>query len=246
MNICKMNNPYLSVAIPTMRRWKFLRESLPIYLNNINVGEVIICDETGEDVNAISLSEFRNHPKLRLILNDSILGIYENKLKCLSLARFPWIALLDSDNYFLDSWFERLDEVIDLNNPKLIYASASFLWSNIDTSETKRPALSFVDTRINKGNWNSVLKKLGWNFLLNDGNWVVSKQITEVLNPYKKSNSLYAADAIYMLREFIVNGYEIWYVPRLDYIHTVHSNSSWLLTESQSTRILLQTNWAIE
>ena len=245
MYIGKMNVPYLTVAIPTMRRWSFLRESLPTYLNNPIVGEVIICDETGEDVNTIACSDLRSHPKLRLILNDSILGIYQNKLKCLSLARFPRIALLDSDNYFLDSWFERLHSVIDINNPKVIYESASFLWSNIETSETKRPASSFVDTRISKSNWNSILKKPGWNFLLNDGNWVVSKQIVDVLNPYKKSNSLYAADAIYMLREFIVNGYEIWYVPGLDYIHTVHSNSSWLLTESQSTRILLQTPWGI-
>jgi len=236
---------YLTVAIPTMKRWSFLKESIPIYLNRPEVGEVIICDETGEDVNAISLSSFRSHPKLRLFINDSIQGIYRNKVKCMNLARYRWIALLDSDNYFMDDWFERLNSVIEKENPKKIYASASFLTSNLHTGITETPAASFINTRIRKANWNSILEQKGWNILLNDGNWVISKEASDVLTGGKHSLSLYAADAIYMLREFIKNGYEIWYVPGLDYIHTVHSESSWLLTEKQSTRILTTTPWRL-
>jgi len=237
---------FLSIAIPTMKRWSFLKDSLPIYLARPEVGEVIICDETGEDVNAISMSSFRTHPILILLINDTVLGIYENKVKCMKLARYSWIALLDSDNFCMDDWFLKLRSVIDKENPWRIYASASFITSNLDTGSTATPAKAFVDTRITKANWNNILQTKGWNILLNDGNWVLSKQASEVLSPYKKSNTLHAADAIYMLREFISNGYEIWYVPGLEYIHTVHGGSSWLLTEERSTRILTNTDWSID
>jgi glycosyltransferase involved in cell wall biosynthesis len=236
---------YLTVAIPTMKRWFFLKDSLPTYLDRPEVGEVLICDETGEDVNAISKSSFRSHPKLRLVINDSILGIYQNKVKCMNLARYKWIALLDSDNYFMDDWFDRLNQVLNKDNPKQIYASASFITSNIETSVTASPAAEFTNTRISKANWNAILNQKAWNVLLNDGNWVVSKEASDVLSRYKHSLTLHAADAIYMLREFILSGYEIWYVPELNYIHTVHSGSSWLLTEKQSTRVLTTTSWYI-
>ena len=49
-----MQQPYLTIAIPTMKRWDFLKNTLPTYLARPEVGEVIICDETGDDVNEIS------------------------------------------------------------------------------------------------------------------------------------------------------------------------------------------------
>jgi DNA repair exonuclease SbcCD ATPase subunit len=36
---------FLTVAIPTMNRWSFLKDSLPIYLERPEVGEIVICDE---------------------------------------------------------------------------------------------------------------------------------------------------------------------------------------------------------
>jgi glycosyltransferase involved in cell wall biosynthesis len=234
----------LSVAIPTMNRWSFLKESLPLYLKRPDVGEVIICDETGDDVNAILRSPLRSNPKLRLFINDSVIGIYRNKVKCMNLARYKWIALLDSDNYFMDDWFDRLQQVIG-KNPMQIYSSASFISNNLDTGERQTPATSFIDTRISKRNWNAVINRPNWLTILNNGNWVFSKEASEIVNPMIHSNAVCAADAIYILRQLIQGGCEIWYVPELNYIYTVHSESSWRLTEKQSTRILNTTSWYI-
>jgi glycosyltransferase involved in cell wall biosynthesis len=213
--------PYLTVAIPTMKRWNFLKDNLDIYLNRPEVGEVILCDETGEDVNTIGRSKYRHNPKLRLIINDTILGIYRNKVQCMKRARFPWIALLDSDDYFMDDWFDKIKKVLVKDNPKQIYTSASFITSNIDTRATVMPDSSFVDYRINNLNWNSIIKLRSWNMLFH-GNWVLSKEAYEVLDPTKRR--LEGVESLYMLREFIRNGYEIWYVPGLRYIHTTYSN----------------------
>ena len=52
----------IAIAIATMRRWSFLKDSLPMYLGRPEVTEVIVCDETGEDYEAIQKSAFANHP----------------------------------------------------------------------------------------------------------------------------------------------------------------------------------------
>ena len=38
----------LTVAIPTMERWSFLKDQVPKYLNDPNVGFVVISDENGK------------------------------------------------------------------------------------------------------------------------------------------------------------------------------------------------------
>jgi succinoglycan biosynthesis protein ExoO len=121
-----MTAAFLTIAIPTMRRWKYLKETLPTFLDREEVAEVIVCDETGEDIKQINATPLTQNPKLRCILNERVLGIYENKRKALSLAKTDWVAILDSDNYFLDEWFEVLIGAIDLADFTKIYASADF------------------------------------------------------------------------------------------------------------------------
>jgi len=228
----------ITIAIPTMRRWTFLKDSIPIYLARKEVVEVIICDETGEDAKII-LKEF-NNPKLRVIVNEKRLGIYQNKMKALGLAKTYWVALLDSDNIFTDDWFDTLS---DINlDPMTIYASADFKNINIETGTLTTPCTEFSGLVLNKSNWNTVLKNKKWNFLLNDGNWLLPQKTVECL---PKGLELFAADAIFMLRQFVLKGFIINYVSGLEYIHTVHSGSSWLLTEKDSTKLLNTMDWSI-
>ena len=43
----------LTLAIPTWRRYNFLEKVLEQYLENPLIQKLVICDETGEDVEAI-------------------------------------------------------------------------------------------------------------------------------------------------------------------------------------------------
>lgn len=229
------------MAIPTMRRWSFLKESLPVYLAQEEVAEVIITDETGEDAAAIAASEFRDNPKLRVIVNESRLGIYENKRKVLGLAKTTWVALLDSDNYFSDDWFDLVKDAIT-SNTNMIYASADFKTSDIRSGEVTRPCKNFSGLYLNSENWNTIISKPNWHLLLNDGNWVLPRAVVDCLPSNAK---VAAADAVFMLRCFIKAGYTTWYVPDLEYIHIVHDGSSWLETEKESSRILNIMDWRI-
>lgn len=237
--------PSLSIAIATMRRWSFLKDSLPLYLGRPEVAEVVVCDETGEDYEAILKSSFGTHPKLRIFKNPARLGIYENKLKAASLATQDWIAVLDSDNLFDDEWFETLHTISFDTNIRTIFASADFKNLNIETGKVSYPCSQFSGLALNATSWNSMFSKQGWNFLLNDGNWIIPKAAVAALPTNVKSSDLEAADAIYMLRQFVIAGFSVYYAPDLVYTHIVHPGSSWLQSSAKSGRILATTDWSI-
>lgn len=247
MSVEKLLQPSasLTIAIPTMRRWSFLKDSIPAYLARPEVAEVVVCDETGEDYELLATA-FGDHVtsgKLRLYKNERRLGIYENKKKCLSLANTDWVALLDSDNIFGEAWFEALPSM-DFSDPKRIFASADFKSVNIKTGVISQKCKAFSGLIIDFKSWNSTFTQTGWNFLLNDGNWIVPRSVVDCL-PDVKSETLEAADAIFMLRCFIKAGYSIYYVPGLEYTHLVHPGSSWLQTARRSERIFVTTDWRI-
>jgi glycosyltransferase involved in cell wall biosynthesis len=235
----------LSICIPTMNRWTFLKDTLPIFLEQSIVLEVILCDENGNDKKEIEKSSFGKHPKLKCIQNEKRLGIYQNKRKVGTVAKGDWVAILDSDNIFPEQWFEDIEDILKKDKEKkTIYASANFRNVNLETGEEFRPCVEFDGYELTKGGWNKMFEKRRWNFLLNDGNWIIPRQALEVLPEHIQSESLQAADAIFMLRCWIEAGYTIQYVKGLEYIHTVHGGSSWLETERESTRILNR-DWRI-
>ena len=234
-----------------MRRWTFLREQIPIALSRPEVAEVILCDETGEDVAAASASPWATDPKLRLVNNPRRLGIYQNKRRCIELAaanpQAKMVAVLDSDNAFNDEWFETLSEAVSKEGYGLIYASADFMTTDSRTSLIAHPCREFSGHRIQGSeDWNLLLTQPRSHFLTNDGNWVLpAAAALAALPSTMRSDAVEAADAIYMMRCFIAAGLRVWYVPGLEYIHRVHPGSSWLETEAASTRILNRTDWRV-
>lgn len=237
---------FLTIAIPTMRRWTFLKDSLPLMLEREEVGEIVVCDETGED--ADMLENHLQHPKLRVIRNEQRLGIYHNKRKALSLATYPLVAVLDSDNVFPDAWFDTLAEHANPELKDLCYGSPMFQSIHTETGKAWMPCKSFNGMRLDKTNWNSFLHRPFWNHLMNDGNWVVPRDaircLPELVPKEYEAAAMYC-DAMYMLRCFIENGYTMYYVPDLSYNHLVHVGSSWLTRDRESTIAIQTTKWLI-
>jgi glycosyltransferase involved in cell wall biosynthesis len=84
---------------------KYLRETIPKYLKNRFINEIVICDETGEDYDQIK-REYGDNPKIKLYRNENRLGGFRNKIKVMSLCSSDYIALIDSDNYVEEAYFE--------------------------------------------------------------------------------------------------------------------------------------------
>ncbi len=237
----------LTVAIPTMRRWKgFLEKSLPTFLDNDYVTYVVICDETGEDVKAIRASKWSTHPKLILHENAQRLGMYANKRKCVEVSPTDWVAVLYSDNIFPDVFFETLFELWkdEGANTKMVYAASEIIRVFLKTGESEEKTRHFSGMRIHKGNWNQVLKTQGWNFLLNDGNWVGHKSVLDAWPPIPEEQ-VRATDSIRIVKGLVERGFTYYVVPGMRYIHTVHDDSEWIKTEHDSMRLLATTEWRL-
>jgi glycosyltransferase involved in cell wall biosynthesis len=243
-----MNRPGLTVAIPTMNRWdKFLKQSLPIYLNCPDVDYVVVCDETGEDVDAIRNTEWAVHPKLRLYKNKERLGVYYNKRNAFEKAPTDWVAVLDSDNYFQEDYFRTLRALWEREgaDTKMVYAAGGMIRVHMDGSANEDKIASFRGLKINKALWNTILTVEGWNFLLNDGNWTAHKSLLNVLPDDVDDKTVGGTDSIYIARKAVAHGFTYWVVPELTYIHTVHPGSHWLQTAVESGRLLMTKDWRI-
>jgi hypothetical protein len=233
----------LTVAIPTMKRWSFLKTMIPVFLARPEVKEVVLCDETGEDYAAAAAAfPATENPKLRLYKNETRLGIYENKKKVLGLCS-GWVALLDSDNVFPDEWFDFLDE-LDFFDERRIYASAEFKNLHADTGKVERPCAHFAGTVLSKATWNTFLHNPKCFYLLNDGNLILHSNAVKFL-PVMKSDKVHAADAIFTLWTLVKNGYSAYYPAGFEYIHMTHAGSSWLQSQSASLKILTGTDWRV-
>lgn len=237
----------LTVAIPTMKRFSFLKKSIPQYLENHSITAVVVCDETGEDIDLIEKESWGKHPKLRLHRNPKRLGMYYNKRKCLELAPTEWVAVLDSDNIFPEAFFDTLHELWkdEGANQKTVYASGQIVRVFLKTGQSEQKTEQFSGLRVSKANWNTVLKSNGWNFLLNDGNWVGHKSLLQAWPTDIKEEQIRATDSIRIVRNFILNGFTYFVVPELRYIHTVHDDSEWIKTEKESSFLLATTNWLV-
>ena len=241
-----MQVPLITVAIPTMKRFdKFLKRFLPVYLENPLVKHVLICDETGEDVDAIA-EHFGKHEKLILHKNSRRLGIYHNKRQCIELAPTEWVAVFDSDNFFGQEFFMELaklwyHEGADTTH---FYACGRALFLNENGNHTD-PLSGFGGFKINKSNWNTVFDRHRWNYMLNDGNWIVHKSVLDVLPMDVLDKDILATDAIYMARLFVKGGYTYNIREELFYVHTVHGGSSWSADVDENMRIWNSTNWKL-
>jgi glycosyltransferase involved in cell wall biosynthesis len=114
--------PKLSLCIPTMDRWEFLKENLPKYIENPYIDEIVISDENGADASKITTN--LSHPKIKVFINSEKLGVLKNKERAIYLASNDWVAIIDSDNFAPLSYFDAWTAYITLNSisKNIIYA----------------------------------------------------------------------------------------------------------------------------
>lgn len=217
----------ISVCIATMRRFSFLKESIPRYLSNPHVSEIIIVDETGEDYEAIT-NQFSD-TKLKVYKNESRLGILKNKLMSASYATSDFISIMDSDNFADEKYFEAFKKFVDSTKSYekcLFLPCASVPYFNYE---------QWCDIPITKENINQMFPDI--DVCLNTMNLIVSRKFLnafDILNDVPICNEVGCYDAKYfaLYAMFHMNG-TLHVVPQMEYQHRVHDGSSWLLTHHE-------------
>ena len=228
----------VSLCIPTMRRFNFLKENLPKYLTNPYIKEIVIVDETGEDYELLS-QVYKTEPKLRLFKNEVRLGTFLNKIETAKKASCEWICLIDSDNFADLDYFEQFIQYTLGNPDKDIVYCPSFAKPRFDY----RPIQNII---MDKSSMSSNIAKYNRNHIFitafNTGNYIYHKSVLDTIDMLIKSDdevnriskTVSGCDVIYLNYLLLKNKYKFVFVPKMEYTHVVHNDSIYLLThESQ-------------
>ena len=225
-----------TLCIPTMDRYdNFLSINLINYIENPLIGEIIITDENGNDIDKIIKSNI-DKQKLKLYKNSTRLGPFLNKLEACKYSTYEWIALIDSDNYADNEYFKIAYEYIkNINNPKYDIISPSFAKPRFDYRYisnkiiTKNNLKSIVEFENTNRKDSSPLETL-----MNTGNYILNKSVLTDLNLFNELNNIEyssACDVIYfntLLFEQLDINFHI--VHGLEYEHSLHDGSIYLKT----------------
>jgi hypothetical protein len=233
-----MENLKISLCITTMNRFdNFLSKNLDNYLEYLKNGlidEIIISDENGNDYEKIQEKYndiLKTNPNFKIYKNEERLGVFKNKLKVCSYASNEYIALIDSDNFPDKNYFKIIKKYIESNNknfPKNIIMAPSNA-----INQKKSPYLNYKEFEnkiITKSNIKQYLPNIKFQVLLNTGNYIVSKNVT---NNIQYNNNLMdiisGCDVIFfnLLAFMKYPDLELHVIEGLEYFHTEHKDGEY-------------------
>jgi glycosyltransferase involved in cell wall biosynthesis len=96
--------PSLSIIIPAHNTEKYLAQAIESVLNQTYTNwELIIIDDASTDTTSVIAEKYAaENPQIKYIRNDQNLGISKTRNKGIALAQGTYIAMLDSDDVWLD------------------------------------------------------------------------------------------------------------------------------------------------
>jgi hypothetical protein len=231
----------ISLCITTKNRFdNFLSKYLDHYLYFLKSGfidEIVISDETGDDYQKIQ-NKYNNliGDNFRIYKNESILGVFLNKIRVCKLAKYPFIALIDSDNFPDNIYFDTVKKFILSNTiSNNVILAPSFAKPNLNFSK--------YSGKIVKSKLPILINELRFEQLLNDGNYIISKSLIDNLvfdSDPKLQKVISACDVIFFnllcfeqfpdMEFYVING--------MEYEHVVHSDSEWVKTHHNCSNYL--------
>jgi hypothetical protein len=224
--------PKLSLCIPSKNRWNFLKVNLPKYLDNPFIDEIVICDENGNDAKMIE-EIYKDNEKIKVYINENVLGAFLNKRKVVSLAKNDFICLMDSDNFAPLSYFEAWYKYIQENGikEKIVYCPARTIPQSNHQGFDYRPFIGSYTFEESKRNFSNGM----FNCMLNTGNYIFSKKLYMESEPDETQkelvNSCKALDVLFQNYLLFTKGNAIInIIPNMEYDHIVHAGSYYMET----------------
>lgn len=112
-----------TIAIPVYNREKFIGRAIDSALEqNVSDLEILIVDNCSTDHTWGILQTYKDS-RLRLVRNESNIGLIGNFNKCLSLARGKYIKFLCSDDKLTSSCLKREIEIMENNSNVVLLSS---------------------------------------------------------------------------------------------------------------------------
>jgi glycosyltransferase involved in cell wall biosynthesis len=225
--------PPLSLCIPTMNRWSFLEKHIPKYLSNPYIHEIVISDENGED--AAKIRERFTDSKIKIFVNTERLGAFRNKEAAVHHATNEWAALIDSDNFAPDSYFEAWANHVRTHPilPSIVYAPSRTIPTNGHDGFDYR---SFIGKELTKQTYGILKVHPMMECLINTGNYIINRQFyLDSTDPTYSSffTTVNAWEAKLRTWLLLNKGATFVFPANLEYYHNVHDGSLYLNTASE-------------
>jgi hypothetical protein len=225
----------VSLCIPTKNRWNFLKLNLPNYLENPYIDEIVICDETGEDAKIIQ-EEYKDNEKIKVYVNEQVLGAFLNKRKVVSLAKNDFVCLMDSDNFSPLSYFEAWDNYTKEHglNEKIVYCPSRTIPQSNHQGFDYRAFIGIYNFEECKRKFPDII----FNCMLNTGNYIFSKKLY-MESEHDESHqelvsSCKALDVLFQNYLLFTKGNAVFcIVPDMEYNHIVHDGSYYMETHRE-------------
>ncbi len=233
-----------SLCIPTMNRYdNFLSTYLPKYIDNELIDEIVITDETGEDVEKIR-NKYGGCSKLKLHVNPTTYGPFLNKYKCCRLAKNKWIALIDPDNFADKEYFLCAKEFMkdrgleNATNAILApsFARPKFDYRHLSGQVFRKGAMNQI--KDHDANMRDHASQKPYSVFLNTGNYILNKHLVDNIDLSMEFGHLHrssACDVLYFNTIlFEQENLHMYVVPGLFYEHGAHDESIYLTTHNNT------------
>jgi glycosyltransferase involved in cell wall biosynthesis len=226
----------LSVAIPTMNRWHYLKDSLPKYIDNPHIDEIVICDENGFDALQIR-QHYSNCKKLKIFINSTPLGAGANKVLAVSKATNDWVALLDSDNFadidYFTTWRKYIEEHgLDKSMvyaPSICHTKEGHADFDYSKHAGKAVTKETLKERCRDGVWEMILNT--GNFIINKQNYLLAVPTHPAVQDLLTRNS--CLEALLKAGALVAHGMKYFVVPDMKWYHGINRESVYAQNNSR-------------
>lgn len=118
--------PFFSVIIPTFNRSKTIIRAIESVLSqDFKDFEIIVIDDGSTDSTYTDVKKLNNN--LKYIRNPFNIGVSASRNKGIRHCKSPWIAFLDSDDYWLESKLS-VQHTFILQNPGIVACQTDEIW----------------------------------------------------------------------------------------------------------------------
>jgi glycosyltransferase involved in cell wall biosynthesis len=240
-------NRSMTIAIPTYKRFSFLEKTLPKYLLLQEVQEIIIGDETGEDIDLILKQTWGSNSKFTFLRNKERMGAYHNKLNVLKYVKTEWVALIDSDNEVSSEYFQPLFNYWNLNgsNPKYVYLPADIKSIDIrNPNDIPSYRIRHFENRVvDKSGWNQLRREQNADYALNMGNCVFHRDANFYMPDSIQKDVMVECKLVNKL--LLMANFSLVFVPKMTYNHIAHHGSHYLQNQGSMINFNSSYNWTI-
>lgn len=121
----QQETPRMTVVMPAYNAAPFIDEAISsVIAQTVTDWELIVIDDCSADQTREIVTKIsQQDPRVRLVVNDANMGVAKTRNRGLDMSRSPYVALLDSDDYWMPQLLEKLIARAEETKADIVYCS---------------------------------------------------------------------------------------------------------------------------